>query len=234
MTAPDDAPRKARHEATHLASSITELLDVMWEHARNSTRPGPAPSSTSQLRVMYLVDREDGVRMRTVCERLASAAPTVTRMCDRLQAMGFLERLPCPDNGREITLRLTPQGSTYLQHIRKRRDSTLHHAIATMTVAERLALATGLAGLQTQLDAAHDEDHHRPGLHSALPLPPRTRRKNPPLSADLKHSPLPVKQHLTGPRGDALAPPSPAPSSPVTTPPARANTKCCDQELSRT
>ncbi|MEU7011427.1 MarR family transcriptional regulator [Streptomyces sp. NPDC046332] len=186
MTAPDDAPRKARLEATHLASSITELLDVMGEHARNSTRPGP--SSTSQLRMMYLVDREDGVRMRTVCERLASAAPTVTRMCDRLQAIGFLERLPCPDNGREITLRLTLQGSRYLQHIRERRDSTLHHAIASMPAAERLALATGLAGLQTQLNAAHGEDHHRPRLHSPLPLPSRTPRKKPLPAADLSHA----------------------------------------------
>lgn len=188
MTGPDDAPRKARHEAAHLASSITELLDVMGEHARNSTRPGPGPSSTSQLRIMYLVDREDGVRMRTVCERLASAAPTVTRMCDRLQAMGFLERLPCPDNGREITLRLTLQGSRYLQHVRERRDSTLHQAIASMPAAERLALATGLAGLQTQLNAAHGEDHHRPRLHSPLPLLSRTARKMPLLSADLTHS----------------------------------------------
>ncbi|MBT2899237.1 MarR family transcriptional regulator [Streptomyces sp. McG3] len=136
----------------------------MWEHARHTTT---APSSTSQLRLMYVVDREDGIRMRTVCQRLASAPPTVTRMCDRLQAIGFLERMASPDNGREITLQLTPSGKAHLQRIRDQRDTMLHQAINNMTPAERSALATGLAGLRTQLNAAHGEEHHRPDTHSA-------------------------------------------------------------------
>ncbi|MEU6956174.1 MarR family transcriptional regulator [Streptomyces sp. NPDC045714] len=164
MTAPDAAVGRIRHEATRSASSITELLDVMWEHARHTTT---APSSTSQLRLMYVVDREDGIRMRTVCQRLASAPPTVTRMCDRLQAIGFLERMASPDNGREITLQLTPSGKAHLQRIRDQRDTMLHQAINSMTPAERSALATGLAGLRTQLNAAHGEEHHRPDTHSA-------------------------------------------------------------------
>ncbi|MFD3411217.1 MarR family winged helix-turn-helix transcriptional regulator [Streptomyces cyaneofuscatus] len=167
MTAPDAAVGRIRHEAAHSASSITELLDVMWEHARHSTTSTTAPSSTSQLRLMYVVDREDGIRMRTVCQRLASAPPTVTRMCDRLQAIGFLERVAHPDNGREVALQLTPTGKAHLQRIRDQRDTMLHQAIDNMTPTERRALATGLAGLQSQLDAAHGEEHHRPDNHSA-------------------------------------------------------------------
>ncbi|MGW0671345.1 MarR family winged helix-turn-helix transcriptional regulator [Streptomyces sp. NPDC002746] len=174
MTEPDAAPNRIWHEATQSASSITELLDVMWEHARNSTSRGTAPGSTSQLRLMYLVDREDGIRMRTVCQQLASAPPSVTRMCDRLQAIGFLERLPCPDNGREVALRLTPTGKRHLQRIRERRDSMLHRAIDTMPSTERRALARGLAGLHRQLGAADGEEHHRPVTHIlARPLPHR-------------------------------------------------------------
>ncbi|MER5967808.1 MarR family transcriptional regulator [Streptomyces sp. NPDC002057] len=167
MTAPDAAVGRIRHEAAHSASSITELLDVMWEHARHSTTSTTAPSSTSQLRLMYVVDREDGIRMRTVCQRLASAPPTVTRMCDRLQAIGFLERVACPDNGREVALQLTPTGKAHLQRIRDQRDTMLHEAIDNMSPAERRALATGLTGLQAQLNAARGEEHHRPDNHSA-------------------------------------------------------------------
>jgi len=167
VTATDAVVGGSRHEATHSASSITELLDVMWEHARHSTTHTTAPSSTSQLRLMYVVDREDGIRMRTVCQLLASAPPTVTRMCDRLQAIGFLERVACPDNGREIALQLTPTGKEHLQRIREQRDTMLHQAINNMSPEERRALASGLAGLEAQLDAAHGEEHHRPGSHSA-------------------------------------------------------------------
>jgi len=167
MTAPDAAPSRIWQEATDSASSIVELLDVMWDHARNATAGMTAPGSTSQLRLMYVVDREDGIRMRTVCQRLASAPPTVTRMCDRLQAIGFLERLPSPDNGREIALRLTPTGKEHLQRIREQRDTMLHQAIDNMPPTERRALATGLAGLSTELNAAHSEAHRTRGRHSA-------------------------------------------------------------------
>ncbi|MEU2074780.1 MarR family transcriptional regulator [Streptomyces sp. NPDC013489] len=165
MSAPDDAPGGTVHEVTRSAGSMTELLDVMWEHARNATAEATGPSSASQLRLMYVVDRQDGIRMRTVCHLLAAAPPTVTRMCDRLQAIGYLERMPSPDSGREIALRLTGAGKRHLQRIREQRDSVLHEAIDKMTSTERRALARGLAGLSAQLGAAGEEDS-RPGAHS--------------------------------------------------------------------
>ncbi|MGW6054844.1 MarR family winged helix-turn-helix transcriptional regulator [Streptomyces sp. NPDC055189] len=157
------APRFSR-EATRSAGEIVEHLDVMWEHARGSA--ALAPVSAPQLRLMYLVDRDEGIRMRTVCTRLATAAPSVTRMCDRLQATGFLERLPCPGNGREITLRLTPEGRTHLRGVREQREETLHHAINALPSAERRALAKGLAGLRAQLTAEAEEadTESRPGF----------------------------------------------------------------------
>ncbi|MEU6002817.1 MULTISPECIES: MarR family transcriptional regulator [unclassified Streptomyces] len=160
MPASESTSRRFSHEATRSASNIVELLDVMWEHARESTTT--APASTSQLRLMYLVDRDEGIRMRTLCKRLATAPPSVTRMCDRLQAIGFLERLPSPASGREVTLRLTPEGKVHLQRIREQREKTLHHAINALTPADRRALAKGLAGLHTQLTA--DADESRPGF----------------------------------------------------------------------
>ncbi|MEU8841543.1 MarR family transcriptional regulator [Streptomyces roseus] len=165
MNAPDAASGGIVHEATQSASSITELLDVMWEYARNSTAEATVPGSASQLRLMYVVDRQDGIRMRTVCQQLASAPPTVTRMCDRLQAIGFLERMASPDSGREVALRLTTAGKRHLQRIREQRDSMLHRAINNMPPSERRALAKGLAGLTAQLDATDEEDQ-RPCGHS--------------------------------------------------------------------
>ncbi|MFB8104509.1 MULTISPECIES: MarR family winged helix-turn-helix transcriptional regulator [Streptomyces] len=146
------------------AGSITELLDVLWESARNATAREAAPGSTSQLRLMYVIDREGSVRMRTVCRLLAAAPPSVSRMCDRLQAIGFLERAPCPDSGREVMLRLTAEGQRHLRRIRERRDTMLHEAIAGMPPAERRALASGLAELESRLTATRDpDDGARPG-----------------------------------------------------------------------
>ncbi|MFC8123983.1 MarR family winged helix-turn-helix transcriptional regulator [Streptomyces sp. NPDC057302] len=163
MPAPDSTSRRFTNEATQSAGDMVELLDVMWEHARQSTVTSPA--SASQLRLMYLVDRSEGLRMRTLCNRLGTAPPSVTRMCDRLQAIGFLERLPCPGNGREVTLHLTSAGQAHLQRIREHRESMLRQAIDALPQTDRRALARGLAGLHAQL--TEDADEHRPGAVAA-------------------------------------------------------------------
>ncbi|MFE6776418.1 MarR family winged helix-turn-helix transcriptional regulator [Streptomyces sp. NPDC057702] len=169
MPAPDADASSICSEATDAASGIAELLDVMWERARDSTAQATAPASVSQLRLMYVVDRQDGMRMRRLCHLLASSPPNVSRMCDRLQTIGFLERLPCPDSGREVALRLSTAGKRHLQHVREERESMLHEAIHGMSVRERHALAEGLAGLATQL-TAHDPTPDGPAV-PPLPAP---------------------------------------------------------------
>ncbi|MFF3976957.1 MarR family winged helix-turn-helix transcriptional regulator [Streptomyces sp. NPDC001828] len=168
MTAPDATPSSLCTHATEAASTITELLDVMWERAKATTAQDTAPASASQLRLMYVVDRQDGIRMRTVCHLLASSPPNISRMCDRLQAIGFLERLPCPDSGREITLRLSPAGKKHLQRIREQRETMLHEAIHNMPAAQRRALTRGLTELAAQLTSGDNgTEHSKSAAHSA-------------------------------------------------------------------
>lgn len=163
MTPPDLVPGTVSHDAARSVGDVVELLDVLWQRTRESA---PAPASASQLRLMYVVDRAGALRMRALCERLATAPPSVTRMCDRLQAIGFLERLPCPDSGREVTLRLTAAGQAHIRRIREEREDMLHLAITSMSHADRRALAKGLAGLHTQLAVTAD-GHTGPGGVSA-------------------------------------------------------------------
>ncbi|MCX4920069.1 MarR family winged helix-turn-helix transcriptional regulator [Streptomyces sp. NBC_00687] len=140
------------HAVARQAGHTAELLDVLWEQDRNA---GPPPYvSVSQLRVMYLADRDNGIRMRDLTRLLAAAPPSVTRLIDRLQALGFIERQPCHDNRREVLLHVTRPGREHLAHIRARRDQLLLQALAGMPGHQRAALAEGLAGLQQAL-ASH-------------------------------------------------------------------------------
>jgi len=166
MSAPVPHPGTFSREAARFASGITELLDVLRERAGES--PAGAAASASQLRLMYIVDREGATRMRTLCKRLGTTPPAVSRQCDRLQAVGFLERLPSPDSGREVTLRLTPAGRTHLARVREQRENILHHAVDALSPADRRALAKGLAGLHDQLTTtADDDDPARPATATA-------------------------------------------------------------------
>ncbi|MEU3062660.1 MarR family winged helix-turn-helix transcriptional regulator [Streptomyces subrutilus] len=152
MPVPAPGPRSTDHDAARSVSDIVELLDVVWERARQTTTA--APASASQLRLMYLVDGRPGIRMRALAHLLDAAAPSVTRLCDRLEAIGFLERHPCPDSGRELTLKLTPAGEAHLARIRESREQTLSHALGTMTADHRRALVTGLAALHLGITGA--------------------------------------------------------------------------------
>ncbi|MFD3733734.1 MarR family transcriptional regulator [Streptomyces sp. NPDC058632] len=124
---------------------VLELLEIAWERGRGML--GTAPLSAAQTRVMFIIEREPGINLSTLGRRLSAAAPSVTRLCDRLQAAGFLRRTPRPQDRREMQLELTDAGFAHLYDIRSRRKQALHQAMSRMTPDAQHALATGLGAL---------------------------------------------------------------------------------------
>ncbi|MDJ0382768.1 MarR family winged helix-turn-helix transcriptional regulator [Streptomyces sp. G-G2] len=132
-------------------SELIELLEVVWERGRDTVCAPPV--SSAQARVLFLVEKNEEINLRTLGGLLGAAPSSVTRLCDRLQAVGFLERNPSPADRRELQLRLTAQGRTYLVDLRARRKEALTEAIAAMPPASRAALAVGLADLREAVSA---------------------------------------------------------------------------------
>ncbi|KIF02502.1 MarR family transcriptional regulator [Streptomyces sp. RSD-27] len=124
-------------------SELIELLEVVWERGRDTASAPPV--SSAQARVLFLVEANGRLNLRELGRLLEAAPPSVTRLCDRLQAVGFLERHPGADDRREVLLRLTPSGLTYLERLRSRRQEVLAEAMAEIPEASRAALAAGLA-----------------------------------------------------------------------------------------
>ncbi|MFF3013867.1 MarR family winged helix-turn-helix transcriptional regulator [Streptomyces sp. NPDC057939] len=151
MPDPAQEPAGISPDVARSLGTIADLLDIVYENARQAAEPSPV--STTQLRLMFLVGRDPGIRMRALAQLLGAAGPSVTRLCDRLEAAGFLRRHPCPGDGRELTLRLTPAGDKHLAQIREKREQTLARALDTMTADSRHALATGLTALQHGITA---------------------------------------------------------------------------------
>ncbi|MCX5401281.1 MarR family winged helix-turn-helix transcriptional regulator [Streptomyces sp. NBC_00102] len=147
-----EATPPGSHDVASAAGDIVELLDVLWERTRD--RGWAAPASLAQLRLMYAVDRQDGIRMRVLGAVLNVSAPSLSRLCDRLQSAGFVERRPSPDSGREVTLSLTTEGHAHLAEVRRKRDEVLTGAIDSMPAVQRAELAQGLDGLRAALGGA--------------------------------------------------------------------------------
>ncbi|MFF8642641.1 MarR family winged helix-turn-helix transcriptional regulator [Streptomyces sp. NPDC015345] len=142
--------RGGQNAAAHAAREVIEVLEVLWSRGRDLTPT--APVSSSQLRVLYALDGAQGINLRTLGEFLGSAPSSVSRMCDRLHALGFIERSLSPASRRELELRLSSRGENYLTELRARRESALLEAISAMRPAERAALVRGLDGFHRAVE----------------------------------------------------------------------------------
>jgi DNA-binding MarR family transcriptional regulator len=138
-----------RDAGAQAAREVIELLEVLWTQDRDMT--STAPVSWSQLKVLYVLDRDQGINLRTLGEVLGSAPSSVSRMCDRLHALGFIERSLSSASRRELELRLSVRGESYLAELRARREASLQHIISAMPPAERVALVKGLSGFRSAM-----------------------------------------------------------------------------------
>ncbi|MFJ6699533.1 MarR family winged helix-turn-helix transcriptional regulator [Streptomyces sp. NPDC091272] len=152
----------SRAHTAHQTARLAELLDLLFEQARHDI---PAPLVPApQLRAMCVIDGQDHIPMRTLGRRLAAAPPSVCRLVDRLQALGFVQRHPHPDSGREVTLTLTPAGRAHLGRVRQRREHLLAEALDGLPAVEH-------SSLSTTLDTLHRALTGRPALRSVTPGP---------------------------------------------------------------
>ncbi|MEU9736754.1 MarR family transcriptional regulator [Streptomyces sp. NPDC048002] len=143
-----------------MTTTAVELLEVVW--GRAST----APTSASQLRVLHILEHQDGINLRTLAESLASTPPSTSRLCDRLVAAGFVERVVSAEDRREVRLHLSGRGRGFLADLRTRRERELHKVLAQMPTTKRIALLEGLeAFCATAATQIHDEAD--PGSRSA-------------------------------------------------------------------
>jgi DNA-binding MarR family transcriptional regulator len=72
--------------------------------------------------------------------------PTMTRLVTALERAGLVERLPDPDDRRQVLLRATPAGRHLLEEGRARRTASLARRLAALPPADLIALdrAAGL------------------------------------------------------------------------------------------
>ncbi|WP_447002133.1 MarR family transcriptional regulator [Saccharothrix isguenensis] len=156
-------PRSDPDEALNVLTEVFERIEVMWERSREVSS---APLSASQLRAMFVLERLTCMNLRTLTEELDSTPPSMSRLCDRLEAVGFLERSLSPNSRREVELRLSERGRVYLSDLRKRRREHVRGLIEAMPVSARTAMTDGLIALR-ETAAAQDTPHEESGTQSA-------------------------------------------------------------------
>lgn len=94
------------------------------------------------------MEQSEGINLRTLGAMLGSRPPSVTRLCDRMEAMGLLTRSRSRTSGREVELYPTRQGRALLDEYRAIRLRELSAVLDRMEPAGIEALVVGLTGLR--------------------------------------------------------------------------------------
>lgn len=126
MTGPADFDRQVLE--------AVENLVPLWFSAVEDVTPRLSPRQILALRA---VRRRPEPNLTALAERLGVGLPTASRLCDRLEAAGLLQRFVRPDDRREVRLVLTERGHGFLADVTERLSALLGDVLAAMPSAER-------------------------------------------------------------------------------------------------
>ncbi|TLM73076.1 MarR family winged helix-turn-helix transcriptional regulator [Pseudarthrobacter sp. NamB4] len=87
--------------------------------------------SVVEYTVLDALDRQDGwhMRMQQLARATALSPSATTRLVNRLEARGLLNRVLCADDRRGIYTELTPSGRTLYERARPIHDQTLERVL---------------------------------------------------------------------------------------------------------
>lgn len=126
-----------------VAEQLWPLVDL-WLRAEVSAARQVSPV---QLRALTILRRHDSLNLTQLAQELRTLPSWASRVCDRLEASGYLERRPRPENQREVVLTLRQDGRRLLEALDHEREELLRQALVQMTAPDRAALLRGLRGL---------------------------------------------------------------------------------------
>ncbi|MEV0478803.1 MarR family winged helix-turn-helix transcriptional regulator [Streptomyces prunicolor] len=126
------------------AGRIADAVDGLAELWTTAAAEASVRLSPHQLRALHALQATPGANLTMLAERLDAGLPTVSRLCDRLEAAGLLLRDAAPHNRREIQLSLTAHGRDVLAEVAELRSRALTEVVRGMEPDDRAALERGL------------------------------------------------------------------------------------------
>ncbi len=99
---------------------------------------------------------EETLRLRELNENILMAQSSLSRMVERLEKRGLVQRHPAPDDGRGVLVSLTEEGSMIQKELGRRHVRSIAHYVGPALDAEDLAqlrqLTDALRGAQAEID----------------------------------------------------------------------------------
>ena len=108
----------------------------------------------AQWRAIVYLSRDEGMTQAALAESLEIQPITLTRLIDRMESAGWVERRTHPGDRRAVQLYLTPQSQPILEEMHARADDTLNEATRGVAPRAQRQLVATLEHLKHNLVAA--------------------------------------------------------------------------------
>ena len=128
-------------EVERALARITHLLNRAKQHDSIAAEAG-VPVDRAAVPILRQLSDSEPLRPGDLAALLAVEAPHVTRQIQRLEATGYVERIPDPDDRRAHRIRLTPAGRQAVDRILDAARQLIWHALAEWSPQDREQLAS--------------------------------------------------------------------------------------------
>ena len=136
------SPAATHDLADRLHSSAIHLLRRLRREDDASGLPAP------QLSALSVIVFAGPVTLGALAQAEQVRPPTITRLVDKLEAAGLVDRVPDPVDRRISRVEATPKGVKLLHDGRRRRVASLAASLRELPAKERSALAKAVPILE--------------------------------------------------------------------------------------
>ncbi|MGC3992845.1 MAG: MarR family winged helix-turn-helix transcriptional regulator [Propionicimonas sp.] len=176
LPAEDEVREPVPGPASAPVEQLAHLVPALWRTMKRASRAAELelPGNESQVTILRLVVRFDGLTTAQLADSLSVARSTVSNLLKGLVHSGLVQRLVAPDDARRVTIVPTEKGRRVLEEFRHDRTAVLAAALeggpdqpamdAARLAGELRQLLRRLEGLvqEPRDDGGHDEgDGHR-------------------------------------------------------------------------
>lgn len=140
MPSPPPEPSSAGDQVAAIELASRRMVQIL---IRASESP-PLNVSGAQMSTLRTIARAGPLNLTQLADELGTIPSWASRLCDRLEADGYIERKPKVPGQREVEISLRPAGTRLLEEVADRRRESLAAVLERMTATERRHLAHGL------------------------------------------------------------------------------------------
>ncbi|NUH35990.1 MarR family transcriptional regulator [Streptomyces samsunensis] len=150
--APGHVARPAVPEPAELAERLRIAIQDLLPALRGA-RGEHGDLTPSRQAALGALATQGPMRISALATRLGIALPTTSRMVDLLDASGWIERTPDPEDRRASLIALTDPGRELLRTVRREAATRLAARIEKLSPEERRTLYAALPALESLADS---------------------------------------------------------------------------------